>query len=88
MTCVNWMRYDAVRETVADYEEKWGAPDGSTNCDDLSDFNIARNCTQCNMRPKLEGKVEELFQIANMFKEPAIIALEKVGMHRKCYKAD
>ena len=85
--CQNWMNYEAIRETVADYEKKWGAPDGSTGGDDLSDFNITRNCAECNMRPHFSEKTETLFQIMDLFKDPILTKLEQVGMKRKCYKA-
>jgi hypothetical protein len=85
-SCANWMRFDSIRETVVEYERKWGASDGSTNCDNMSDFNITRNCGECNMRPNFTGPTEELMQILNIFKDPIITKLEEAGMKRKCFK--
>ena len=81
--CVNWMMYEAVRETVADYDKTWGGGDMEH---DLSDFNITRNCMACNMRPPLPPGINTLTEVADIFKEPVMKRLEEVGMIRKCYK--
>lgn len=85
-SCVNWLRFDAIRETVAENEKRYGTPDDSIEYD-LSEANLIRNCMECNMRPKLTPNIETLSQIAGLFKDPIIAKLESVGMKRKCYKA-
>lgn len=82
------MNFERIRKTIADHESGYGAPDGSTNCDNLSELSLTKNCSECNMRPKFSGVTEELLQICGMFKDPIMVKLEEVGMKRKCYKAD
>ncbi len=81
--CINWMNYEAVRKTVAEYDNTWG---GGDILYDLSDFNITRNCMECNMRPELPSALGTIAEIATLFKEPVMKKLEAVGMTRKCYK--
>jgi len=85
--CANWLNYKAIRDTVADYNKMWG-PHDEVSLDDLSEFNMTRNCLECNMRPQMPQSLEAMCQIMDIFKEPALIALEKVGMRRKCYKSE
>lgn len=82
--CVNWMLFDAIQETVKDYNSKWAAPDEQEFV--LTEFNMAKNCSECNMRPRFTGATEELMQIAEIFKDPILAKLESAGMKRKCYK--
>jgi len=85
--CINWMRYDAIRETVANYNRTW-SPHNDVPADDLSEFNMTRNCMECNMRPDMSPEMGFLFQVADIFKDSTLLALEKVGMRRKCYKSN
>jgi len=82
--CINWMNYEAIRKTVAEYDKTWGSGDDIDY--DLSDFNITRNCMECNMRPNFPPKLETIIQIVELFKDPIMKKLEAVGMIRKCYK--
>jgi len=86
--CLNWMNFDRIRQTVSEYESLHGAPDGSTNCDNLTELSLTKNCSECNMRPQFTGVIEELMQVCGMFKDPIMVKLEEAGMKRKCYKAD
>ena len=85
-TCGNWLRYDAIRQTVIEYNQQWGASD--EELPDLSEFNMTQNCMGCNLKPELPGALKTVSQIAELFKDPILIELEKVGMVRKCFKQE
>ena len=83
--CANWLNYTAIRETVEEYERMWGSGDDAS---DLSEFNITRNCMECNMKPNLPSPLSTVSEIAGLFKDPILTKLEQVGMIRKCYKPE
>jgi len=82
--CRNWLSYDAIRQTVSEYNQNWGAADD--DLPDLSEFNMTQNCMTCNLRPELPEALKTVSQIAELFKDPVLKELEKVGMVRKCFK--
>jgi len=82
--CRNWLSYDAIRQTVSEYNQNWGAADD--DLPDLSEFNMTQNCMTCNLRPELPETLKTMSQIAELFKDPILVKLEEVGMVRKCFK--
>ena len=83
-TCANWLNYEAIRLTVKEYNAKWGAPDEPPFS--IDEFQMTKNCMECNMRPNLSPPLETAAQIASLFKDTVLVQLEKVGMKRKCFK--
>jgi len=83
MSCSNWMMFDEIRNTVKEYNKRNLTEDSE---DDLSYFNITKNCSECNMRPHFSDKIEIVFQALNLFKDPIMTELEAHGMKRKCFK--
>ncbi len=82
--CANWLHYDAIRSTIDEYNSKWGAGDEEIPCS-ISEFQMTKNCMECNMRPNLPSKLDTLVQIASLYKDNIMTELEKVGMKRKCF---
>ena len=82
--CANWLIYDAIRQTVVGYEDKWGAHDREPSV--LTELQMTINCMECNMKPALPSALEAVTQTTSLLKDPILTQLEKVGMKRKCYK--
>jgi len=82
--CANWLNFEVARQTVKEYEARHTVPE-ERGLSDLSDFNITKNCMECNMRPNLESSLETVAQIASLFKSNIMTKLESVGMKRKCF---
>ena len=85
--CINWLRFEAIRETVKEHNEKWGPRDDSFTYD-LSEYNMTQNCISCNMRPEMPGSLNAFSQVINLFKDKTLVALENAGMKRLCYKSE
>ncbi len=83
-TCANWLNYEAIRLTVEEHNAMWGAQDELPFS--IDEFQMTKNCMECNMRPNLSSPLETVVQIASLFKDPVLAQLEEVGMKRKCFK--
>ena len=82
--CGNWLNYDAIRETVAEYQARWGATDDEPVV--LDEITMTQNCMTCNLKPKLPPTLSALVQVVELFKDPILVKLEKVGMIRTCFQ--
>jgi len=82
--CTNWLNYEAIRRTVDEYNIKWGAEGEEIPCT-LDEFQITKNCMECNMRPDLPSPLKTLTEMASLFKSPVMAQLEAMDMKYKCF---